>query len=1172
MKRFNILHAWLLSFVLFLPMQAMDIETPAMQIVSKVTAFINAPKKEKPTYLLGDLQTLVSKEINTISNYLNKDFTPDKQQWWDRISTLNDSAKKDSETIDSDLKALRSLFIEETPNFGLPFCCEQLRSILNTGKIPEEKYTRDIIKKLFAAGGGIPLTSLFDRLEEKIFPIPGQKPQFDHAKIILSIICDKNFFSQYSQKRDTILESTESPLKKRRELTDLYSRLSDLKDITGENALTFQSILKEQQEIRSVYKTLKKSSPASELTASTLQGGTINPFSQSSLGSPTMDPLSQSSLDSPTASWQDTYNDLNASFILSDDYSQELDKTAAFKKFQTASQTLIGSLTQLENQTTPEIRASLIQLLDTFSAYIYTYDLSPKKKDKPYESYRCWLLEFIKQNLETNDTFTTATIQDWLEQIKAIAGETEKRYISSGNLGESEIGVKAQIKAFKVAVAHKEKKSAPQSPKSSSSKILSPENILRKEDLKKILNTQEAELAGNAFNVAFLSTQLKTLKEYQKLLTTKETEEKNKINKLIKTTSQRIQRMTIIQPSEKNRSLKKRLTQINKTIESSEFIGIKTIKEFITELENFLPIGEYYDASQVITEKNPTVYKNLLLTLQNCVTQLAEIEKESLKTVRFVDTKYFKQLSDEISSFELVQAKDPENTQIIADIITIYKTMIQNGTNLLVREINTPDSIITNNLIETWFDQVEILRPYKEQVNDALTEAKTRAKTPPSSPQLTRVETVSTSPEIPQRPIKSEATRPLHKEVSATVRINPEDLPKLSGDTIVTNVQEIVTKFLESHQDAREIDKNTLDTLIMYANELHNRKPVIVDDILKLDSFTNIAMMINELSRCPNLQQKYDSEHSIQDKINSLSNDIWPNKELLIEQIKNHKGRFAKDSPEEIKSLMENYYFSSYAKKPQDLLFEAKLEVMNTIKERARTEAIDAINQCNNKPLFMQGRTDLSPEAITVMHAIISIANNIDHGDELKDINAIAALRNNSLLQQIEGQQSLTFAQPNDTKIINTPSGKTLWKKFEKACKKIKKRALLEYFPIPMIDNLVTTKTTEAKLYEKKMDVKALSEQKENLLKSISQENYDHLLNFATRTPEEKIYIENIDKLSEVQKQLKDLQFATQPLPMLKQLESQQQPIPEQQTSFFQSWFAQPLRNFLNWVTGNSQP
>ena len=117
--------------------------------------------------------------------------------------------------------------------------------------------------------------------------------------------------------------------------------------------------------------------------------------------------------------------------------------------------------------------------------------------------------------------------------------------------------------------------------------------------------------------------------------------------------------------------------------------------------------------------------------MQNCVTQLAEIEKESLKTVRFVDTKYFKQLSDEISSFELVQAKDPENTQIIADIITIYKTMIQNGTNLLVREINTPHSIITNNLIETWFDQVEILRPYKEQVNDALTEAKTRAKTPP---------------------------------------------------------------------------------------------------------------------------------------------------------------------------------------------------------------------------------------------------------------------------------------------------------------------------------------------------------------------------------------------------------------------------------------------------------
>ena len=35
--------------------------------------------------------------------------------------------------------------------------------------------------------------------------------------------------------------------------------------------------------------------------------------------------------------------------------------------------------------------------------------------------------------------FTTATIQDWLEQIKAIAGETEERYISSGNLGESEI-------------------------------------------------------------------------------------------------------------------------------------------------------------------------------------------------------------------------------------------------------------------------------------------------------------------------------------------------------------------------------------------------------------------------------------------------------------------------------------------------------------------------------------------------------------------------------------------------------------------------------------------------------------------------------------------------------------------------------------------------------------
>jgi len=746
MKRFNALYVGLMSFFVVFGVRGMDIsvlanprwepKTTEEKVVTDISAFIQKPQ----IYLLYGLSHSITQQpiLEKIQLFISRDDSPENINWSNRIiSSYSNAPTITPETID-DFKKLRLAIIGSA---NTPLLCNELKNIFSQSKIEDESYTRELIdilkekkksKKLKDS-----LDSLVSHMQDKIITphfIPHFKPDFDGAKVILSIICDATYFDRYPRQINTIIDSQDSNKQKRQNLSRLYDELESLQKTVGTNPKATSNILDQKLFIKKAYKTLQNvPAPLADLPA-------------------TQDLFSQSSLN-----WNDTFNDLNASYILSDNDLQDLDKQQAFETFEKATQSFLSTINSLQNQPKKSNYNEIIQSLDTMIAFIYKHDLSAQKQNAPYTAYRCWLLELIKKTIETHNSFSEEMISDWKNEVSAVAEVTKQRFQSTdGNLDETKIQVETLIAA---------KKKAPGKTKGvpftiSAPIALSPEEMQKKEAIKASISEMEKQFGPNAFNATFLSNFLTELKNYKKMLLSKEKKEQVRIAHLIKDTAKKIKKIAVIKPrpESKKKIITEKLHNISHSI-SSESSSID-IEKAIASLEIFLPVGDY-NTIEAIDKKDAQLYSLLLATLNKCVQSLLVSETKRLNENSELGLSYFKRMSYQISLFKSLQEATSNDTRLTL-IIKSYYQIINLGINSLIKQIKTPDSWLNKsadmrtNMINQYLGNDVILQPYLEQVNAAIQQQKQQ--------------------EIPQIPIMPNPSGQLPLE--SNVAQQPYDIPE----------------------------------------------------------------------------------------------------------------------------------------------------------------------------------------------------------------------------------------------------------------------------------------------------------------------------------------------------------------------------------------------------------
>ncbi len=754
MKYFNVLYVGLMSLLIVLGMRGMDIaempknksESIEAKVVNNISTFIHNPQP----YLLYDLSVLI-KELNLpakASLLINKE---NDLAWFNRILNLQNTGNVERETI-KDLKQLRLRIMQSTSDINL--CCQELKNIFHLSKIEDKEYTLQLIdtlkeqkksKKLKDS-----LESLIIRMQDKIIApslISHFKPDFEGAKVILPIVCNATYFDKYPRQINNIIESETSDTQKRQSLSRLYDELENLQKIVGTNPKTTSNILSQKLNIKKTYKTLQKV-PTSLWDLPV--GDDI--FSQSSLN------------------WNNTFNDLHASFILSDDNNEDLDKQQAFEAFENASQSFLDNINSLRNQ--PEKKDNyneIIKSLDTMSAYIYAHDLSPQKKDAPYTAYRCWLLELIKKTIETNNDLSENMIDDWKNEVSSIVDVTKKRFQNiDGNLGETKIQVEALIAEKKPSSKIKNLPTKPINVPA----ILSLEEKQKKEAIRASVNEMEKQLGPNAFNAAFLSNFLTKLKNYKKTLLSTENSEQIRISNLIKDIAKKIRKIAVIKPrpQSKKKQIEKEFQNISSSISSKSGIDIENT---ITDLEKLLPFGDY-DALKAIDKKDTQLYPLLLKTLNTCVQSLLISEKKRLDNIsEQLDINYFKRISYQISLFKSLQGTTNDG-QILTSIIESYHQLLNEGITFLMNQIKTPSSLlnisakIRTNMIGQYLGNDVILNPYFERMNTAIQQQKQQEI---ANPRLKQIETPVVSAAE-----KGEGVNPQISSIEQKNPISPESI------------------------------------------------------------------------------------------------------------------------------------------------------------------------------------------------------------------------------------------------------------------------------------------------------------------------------------------------------------------------------------------------------------
>jgi hypothetical protein len=166
-------------------------------------------------------------------------------------------------------------------------------------------------------------------------------------------------------------------------------------------------------------------------------------------------------------------------------------------------------------------------------------------------------------------------------------------------------------------------------------------------------------------------------------------------------------------------------------------------------------------------------------------------------------------------------------------------------------------------------------------------------------------------------------TNPLEQKLS-TFKQSKEDIKRLSEDDVVKKIEELKDLI------AKKTIEPTLDIVgaqnlfLIYIDDLLWRSPILVDDVIKTNCFTNLARAINALNEAYEILGIDDNfKQKIYTKKISFINDINRALRILIAQIKNQQGIF--QDLLATKTAVETYYFPpEYATNQNDPLYESK--------------------------------------------------------------------------------------------------------------------------------------------------------------------------------------------------------------------------------------------------------
>jgi len=661
MKRCNGLYAILVGVLgVFSPAWGMD-ESQESIILNALVVKANEGIRalDKPDYekkpLLEDLKKFISDKFTTVSKIgITLDI-------FNSIASENPNLK--------DLQTLKHSAYNFYLNKYPKQTCPELQKIFAVYK--DEPNMRSFYKQDIAIF--IPFLHS-QRQNKKILverfskTISGEILEKDFSTVdnLISRICSEQTITKQV---DAIISSPSSLTEKKQELEKLYKEFLETKP-TSDDRQEWNVWIHDDGIIKKAYKALKSPQP---IQPTIVQEQISDDLFQSTLFASSLGDL------------QSDLSDLNKSTLFTD---KEIENPLA--SFKQAYTDLIKDIDFLKHATGPDLatlKTTLADNLEKMNLFIFENDLNVKEQAVVHDSYRCWVLNLIKKAIMTLDTITEEQINDWKKQIETANTVTDKSIEAKkqGELFNSELAFIEELAKEEVEIEPEVKPSQ------------------ERQALKETLEQQKNRLKENINDLTLLKAYKRNLSEYKKLLDEKAERKLIKnISEQIKTTTQKIKRLSILAPRKKTSDVTTKAKQLSEklkqlTPQEIESLSLEALNAAITNIkEQYLALEDldYRSAKKM----NPQMLR--LITLAKEKEILHEVQKQK---AMFMAQQIQKQpevivpLQQPLSREEIQQRID------IADILGITPEILDPKTyaNFPDEQSTASLSILSQSLIQS---------------------------------------------------------------------------------------------------------------------------------------------------------------------------------------------------------------------------------------------------------------------------------------------------------------------------------------------------------------------------------------------------------------------------------------------------------------------------------------
>ena len=202
-------------------------------------------------------------------------------------------------------------------------------------------------------------------------------------------------------------------------------------------------------------------------------------------------------------------------------------------------------------------------------------------------------------------------------------------------------------------------------------------------------------------------------------------------------------------------------------------------------------------------------------------------------------------------------------------------------------------------------------------------------------------------------------------------------LVTLSNTDLVEKIKQSAVTLLSSHKTSNNdaplipINEKTLTPIFKYTDQLiKNKAATGKDGVIVANHFIDIAKTIDVLRKIAHVLDPQDHKHKkdINQRIQWLMYIVnHRDKDELIQQIKERKGRFNRQEKTIIKDIINNYYFSSHAGSYVEPLFTAKNSVLAAIETM---EAPQNTEQTSTMPIITDDQLKLPAGQILSQESI----------------------------------------------------------------------------------------------------------------------------------------------------------------------------------------------------------